>query len=801
MPLLLFLACAALLLRAARHAFGSPSTPAAGALIAIALVLPGFALATGRVLAPLDAYFRFAPLSGLPAAERPRDVSAGILSDVQTQILPWRAAVRFAFDQGEWPLWNPFIQGGDPLAGSAQAAPYFPTQLLSLVLPVEDGPAFVAACLLLSAALGVFLLARDLGCREPAALVAAAGWTLSGFLMFWLPWSLAQAVALTPLVILATRRLIGRPGLGRALQLAVVLTLLLLTGHPESMLHVATVGAIWGLTELATRRARRAELLRTSGWALGAGVLALGLASFSLLPFVDALLQSTEHYLRGEVFVGARRDLPLGQALRLLVASFVPFVHGVPGRELGEASERFSLPASGYVASVLLLPALTGLRAPGRPLRRLLGGLALFGLAAGSALPPVLDLMAKLPLFTLALNERLIFLVPLALALLAAYGVDSWQDDAEARGLTAARPSGRTALVWVGGMALFLAALWPSMRANGLSVGFLVERSAWWLLPPLALTVALLSRVPTRVLAAGLVMLVAAQRQGELGHLHRSFERNFYAPRVAPLDLLPDDEEPYRIVALGSTLLPNSAALWHLEDIRGDQALTLRRLVETRRLLGRANDIARLLIDSLDSRFLDFLNVRFALVPEGWAPIAGWPELAKANGVRLLENPRVLPRAFLPPTVRVGSDPWRLGAELAAATRFGQRAWIEPWDPGARPVPRTQRNGHGEVRIRRAGLGYRLTTRLDRASWITVSVPAWRGWRAVADGGELPLAFANHAFLGVRVPEGARVIELFYRPRSFDLGLAISAASLALLMVMVAASVHRRRGKPASANR
>lgn len=623
MPLLLFLACAALLLRAARRAFGSLSTPAACALLAIALVVPGFALATGRVLAPLDSFYRFAPLSGLPAAERPPDLSAGILSDVQTQILPWRAAVSFAFDQGEWPLWNPFIQGGDPLAGSAQAAPYFPTQLLSLLLPVEDGPAFVAACLFLAAALGIFLLARDLGCREPAALVAAAGWTLSGFLMFWLPWSLAQAVALAPLVILATRRLIGQPRLGRALQLAVVLTLLLLTGHPESMLHVATVGAIWGLTELATRGVRRAALLRTAGWALGAGLLALGLASFSLLPFVDALLQSTEHYLRGELVDGASQDLPIGQALRLLLASFVPFVHGVPGRELAEVPERFSLPATGYVASVLLLPALTGLVAPGRPLRRLLGTLALFGLAAGSALPPVLDLMAKLPLFTLALNERLVFLAPLALSLLAAYGVESWLEEPGAVSPTGRRSRDRAALLWIGGLALGLVALWPAMQESGLSTAFLIERSAWFILPPLALTVALLSRVPMRVVAVGLLLLVAVQRQGELGHLHRSFARSFYAPQVAPLDRLPDDEEPYRIVGLGSALLPNSAALWGLEDIRGDQALTLRRLVETRRLLGRPEDIARLLIDSLDSRFLDFLNVRFALVPEGWAPITG----------------------------------------------------------------------------------------------------------------------------------------------------------------------------------
>ena len=83
----------------------------------------------------------------------------------------------------------------------------------------------------------------------------------------------------------------------------------------------------------------------------------------------------------------------------------------------------------------------------------------------------------------------------------------------------------------------------------------------------------------TPPLGVGLLLLVAVQRQGELGHLHRSFARTFYAPRVAPLDRLPADEEPYRIIGLGSALLPNSAALWGLEDIRGDQGPLLGRSV------------------------------------------------------------------------------------------------------------------------------------------------------------------------------------------------------------------------------
>ncbi len=794
MALLFFLLSAGALLAATRRVFGAPSWPAGAALVAIALTLPGFALLSGRILAPLDAYFRFAPLADLPAEAQPEQRSAGILSDLQTQILPWRAAVRFAFEQREWPLWNPFIQGGDPLAGCAQPAPYFPSQLLSLALPAEDGPAFVAAWTLLSAALAACLLARGLGCRESAALVAAAGWALSSFLMFWLPWALAQTVALLPLVVLCVRRLVAAPRVGSTLALAGALALLLLTGHPESMLHVVVIGTVWGVAELASRRPPAVAVARVLGAALGAGALALGLTAFFLLPFVDVVLQSTEHHLRAHYFAGASKDLPLGEALRQLRSAFVPFVSGVPGLELAAGPERRWVPSSGYVASVLFFPALAGLFASRLPFRRLLGGFALFGLAAGAALPPTLDLLAKLPLFAVSLNERLVFLTPFALALLAAYGVESWfgaeAPAAASRDLRRRRAA--LALAPAAALAVAVALLWPAMRATQLSASFLAERAFWLLAPPLGLALLLRSRARPAAAALALVAMVAVQRHAELGRLHLSFPRQHYAPRAPLLERLPHDDEPYRIAAVGATLLPNSAALWGLEDARADQALTLRRLVETRRLLGREGDIARLLLDSLDSRFLDFLNVRFALAPVGGDLPAGWREIERAGSTRLVENLRVLPRAMLPPTVRVGSSAARLGVELAAATRFGQRAWIEPWDPGATATPRTSRNGRGELRIRRRGLGYQLEARLTRSSWIAVSVPAWRGWRARAAGRELPLAFANHAYLGIRVPAGDSDIELTYRPRSFEIGLAASAASLVLAALLVAWRARRR---------
>jgi uncharacterized membrane protein YfhO len=82
---------------------------------------------------------------------------------------------------------------------------------------------------------------------------------------------------------------------------------------------------------------------------------------------------------------------------------------------------------------------------------------------------------------------------------------------------------------------------------------------------------------------------------------------------------------------------------------------------------------------------------------------------------------------------------------------------------------------------------------------VTVAESAWKGWRAVIrgrDGGDerqLPLAYANHGYLGVLVPQGRHEVRLVYRPRSFEVGLVVSGATAALVLGFALAAALRRR--------
>src|SRR5437763_2538283 len=261
MSLLLYIAVALLLLWIAHRALMPLSRTAALVLILLPMCVTGKALLTGGVFGPVDLPYFTEPLRDMRTVLGVPKPHNGVLSDLYAQMIPWRKAVQFAIAHGRWPLWNPFILSGTQLAAAAQPAAYSPFTLIACLLPVAHSITFSAAMTFFLAGLGAFLFARELGCRELAALSAAAGWMYAGGMAFFVLWSLGSSWALLPLVFFATRRCVHAPGIRSAAVLATALTLLLLAGHPETAFHIVFCGALYGGIELLTVRRDIARVL------------------------------------------------------------------------------------------------------------------------------------------------------------------------------------------------------------------------------------------------------------------------------------------------------------------------------------------------------------------------------------------------------------------------------------------------------------------------------------------------------------------------------------------------------------
>ena len=681
---------------------------AAIVLVLMPLVFTGRAMLTNRVYAPADIAFVAEPLRDYASdygVAAPHNIQ---LSDLHAQILPWQRAVRHALANGQWPLWNPFILCGDILAAAAQPAVYDPFQWIGMLIPLRDAFTFGAALTFFLAGFFTWAFARALGMNDTGAFVAAAGFMFCGMMAFFVGWPLGRAWAYLPLELVAARRLVHEEKAGL---LTLAFALLIVAGHPESVLHVVAAGAVYGAFEwFAVRRAKPVAL------AIASGAIALLLTAVYLLPFFEAVPQTLEHFIRQDMYATQTYDVLARPHVQLarMKKTFVP------GFRDGD-------PLSARVGPIVLALALAG--AVLRWRRRetwFFVVLAVISLLATFGTWPVAHALHALPLFDIAINERLAFAAAFALAMLAGLAVDSF-----------------------------------GVRQS------LLPLSKRWLRPPHSIILA----------------IVLLSRTWEDGRIYPALPRDAFFPRIPLIAAVPRDG---RVVGHEFAFTGNNPTMYGLEDARGYQAMTNRRLYETYPLWSTYQTAWYNRVDDLSRPFLSFLDVRYAIGRRD--PPAGWRVMKEDRGTRLFENMNALPRAFVPSRIRYERDGAAVVKAMQSATGFSQVAWIE----APEYAPHEIANGPGLVTLRRSGLAYDLDVSMEHDGWVVVSATAWKGWRAHVDGHRIEPRFANHAFLGVFVPKGSHRVTLDYLPRSFATGRNISLITLALLFFCRIAPACRR---------
>lgn len=215
-------------------------------------------------------------------------------ADLSEWFAPWR---EFAFRElrhGRLPLWNPHLFGGVPCLGGFQAALLYPPNWLYLLLPLDRGINLEIALHVFLGGWFTYLWTRNRGLHPAASLTAAA------VLMFCGPFFLRiyaghlaplDAMAWTPLLLLAADRLVEEEGPGPVLLGIAAGALQILAGHPQTVFNTAlTVGLYAGGRGLLLRRHARA-LLGLAAFYGGAAAL----AAAQLLPGLQAAGEGARH--------------------------------------------------------------------------------------------------------------------------------------------------------------------------------------------------------------------------------------------------------------------------------------------------------------------------------------------------------------------------------------------------------------------------------------------------------------------------------------------------------------------------
>ncbi len=737
----------------------------------------------------LDAYYPWRAL--LPATWEPRPGAP--LGDVPMLVYPFLAFTRERLLDGHLPLWTASLNGGQPFLGAYQAAVFSPLTWTALIVPLPQATVAIAVLRLLIGGLGLFVFVRGLGLSRGAALIAGTAYLLNPFSVIWLEHPPGGVPPWLPWMLHAATRAAEGRRFGPA-SLAVATALVLLGGHPHTGLFCAAFAAAWAIAAAASTADRRVRVRRivAAGVALGLGA---AIAAIQVVPFVEYLLLSRGYTWRQ--FTGLN---PLAAPTSTLIAALVP-------RFLGEhAADTYAgalnyLEQTMYAGIPVLILAVVGVARPRRDWRAIFfAAVAVVATLAVYGAPGVLHVISALPLVKGATLTRIPIVAITAVIVTAAFGVDALA----ARASDADR---RRALVASVGAALTVAA--AILVALTLQRSFLLRSmltvetwrwSLWALLLAAGTGLAVvafarrqLDRQPVVVALTALVALdlfVAARGFHPLQPAERVY------PAVAELTRLRDEPGPFRVVGAKGALMPNSALVYGVQDVRGYDGLGVAwyaDLLDVALAWVQAHQQHEL--HDANSPILDLLGIRYLMAPPAFAvDAAHWERMADTTAP-LHRNRREQPRARLVDgyVVATGNDARRRLRDAAIDLR---RDVVLEADPAAgdRPERAGAADAVGTARI----TGYEherveIDTEAPGRRLLVLSDTWFPGWRATVDGAPASIARANVAFRAVTVPAGRHRVVFEYAPASVRVGAAISLAALALMAAWTFVDERRRR--------
>lgn len=706
---------------------------------------------------PLDEVVRGYPYRGLFGDVKAKNYLA---NDTVKQLLPWMQTVREQFKQRRAPVWNPYLFCGYPLLGNGQSAPFSPVFLATLFVPLPKQIVAMAGLKLFLALLFGYLVAKRENVGDAAAVLASVAFAFAIFNNAFLYYPMTAVTLLLPAAVYSVLLALRRRAAAPLVMVALVVASLLAGGHPESVVHVAmavlTLVLIerfapqWDSTSFGWR-----DFLRVTVAAL----LGLAIAAPAWVPVLEQVRISLR-------MLAIETTPPWGPFPRnTLWAMLNPDGYGNPAHGNYGWILSYTHVASVYLGLIVtaLLPAsLLSVRASRRD--RFLMVATIFFFLIGLYWTFLGKIFATVPPLSWVAHDRLRFVVCFFAGLIAARTVNRFRNHD---------------LFWSGIATLIVLplAIYVFVKMYGITLSP-ISASGMAVLVLFWIGVAV--KRPLAPLFA--VILTTAELMIFTFDYNAITDRRYYEPKLPILDALKQfaaaaPPEPFRVLGLDWVLLPNAAAQYEVEDVRGSDPMEWRDYVRFFR-------VAQVRDDSIDVKrivdpahiAIDFLNVRY-LLTEPNANLSGkWQRLYSGVDGELYENTNFIARFFVPKILRrVRPGEWEreLNRDDFVQTPLVHGRGLDPViinPPGVTVTCKVVSPTEFRVRVT-----------APQRTLVASSQPAMPWWDVRVNGREAPILRVNGAFIGFYAPEGTSDVRVKYRPQPYYLSLAVSALAFLLL--------------------
>jgi hypothetical protein len=726
------------------------------------------------VVVVLAAFWKLTLMKGLLITD---DIFA---SDLMNENFPYRFSLGDALKSGHLPLWMREIYGGFPLLARADAGICYPFNLLLFGLFSPYVALNLTILLtLITAGVGMYLYARELGSNHLASIVAGIAFGFSGYLVSHLKHpSLANAACWLPLALMLLERAARRNHYRLLLWFGVVFGLQQLSGNAQTayysgVLYLFYFPLRFFNSQRDVRDGSRKPSLSSSvlnlfknrlTWSF-AGVLVLGslLAAIQLIPTYEMV--SLSQRSGGVTFQYASS---YAYDPKDFWSFFYPYVNGDIGN-LTYSGKGVFWEDYGYVGAVtLFLAVFAALRWWRNWHVRFFSVVAVISylLVLGPATPVyrfVFDYVPGMSYFRFP--TRLLFITDGSLAVLAALGLTRFAQQFLGRAPSSDAPSlwrrrGSLAVQVILLLLVVADLLHFQLRQNPI-----VDPSRW-MAPPK--TVRILQQDPSlfRIFSVG----------GNQSH-----RRAFAQARGWEGDLQPFlDQREF--------LQPSSNVLYGISSPNGYANLTPNYLVDIWGDQNRAGIITQTASTQGDSfqptpvfwKLMRMYNVKY--LTSFW-PFTVAPNLRPLgiySGAYLYQNDDFLPRAYLVADVLPVADD-NIALRVLASDAFApeRSVMLDAVPPNYRPGDGAA--GSVEV-VRYTTNEAEMKVQASRDAILVFSDSYYPGWIAEIDGSPTAIYRANVTQRAVVVPAGEHQVRFRFRPASVLAGFLVSSASLLVFL-------------------
>ena len=222
------------------------------------------------------------------------DVLTGVnglyLRDLSRFHYPMKQILREVVRGGEFPYWNRYLSGGQPLAANPQHEVFYPPNWLIFLPNYDFGFRLHVLLHIYVALVGMYALLRSMALRVEAAVFGAIAFGLGGIMLSMvnvLP--IFFCAAWVPLTCLFVRSFLLRPNPRDFALASLVFGLQCLTGEPTMLVQTGVILGAYALYRGWHDPRRAASMLRNAGWIAAISLGALLVGAVQIIPAGDLI--------------------------------------------------------------------------------------------------------------------------------------------------------------------------------------------------------------------------------------------------------------------------------------------------------------------------------------------------------------------------------------------------------------------------------------------------------------------------------------------------------------------------------